>query len=167
VGRAALKGAGAGAGAWAGAAAGAAIGSVVPVVGTLIGGLIGGALGAYGGGKLADLDTYGVEDGIFGGSKKSRRAILEGKNVTPIDSKDDILAMKPGGIVDKVMSKNTGVNTVKHEFGTLNISGEITLNVPGNEKININLAKSPEFVREITRMVHVEAAKIKNQIQKG
>jgi hypothetical protein len=167
VGRAALKGAGAGAGAWAGAAAGAAIGSVVPVVGTLIGGLIGGALGAYGGGKLADLDTYGVEDGIFGGSKKSRRAILEGKNVTPIDNKDDILAMKPGGIVDKVMSQSTGVNTVKHEFGTLNISGEITLNVPGNEKININLAKSPEFVREITRMVHVEAAKIKNQIQKG
>ena len=160
------------AGAGIGAAFGLAGGPFAPITvpaGMLIGSGIGG---------IADFATsfmdneglwgdYGVKDGIFGGRRKSRRAILEGKNVTPIDSKDDILAMKPGGIVDKVMSKNTGVNTVKHEFGTLNISGEITLNVPGNEKININLAKSPEFVREITRMVHVEAAKIKNQIQKG
>jgi len=152
---------------------GAGIGMMFGPWGAAIGGVLGGLYGAYdefiakGEDANQAVDNVGVGDGIFGGSKKSRRAILEGKNVTPIDSKDDILAMKPGGIVDKVMSKNTGVNTVKHEFGTLNISGEITLNVPGNEKININLAKSPEFVREITRMVHVEAAKIKNQIQKG
>jgi len=157
----------------AGAAIGAAIGTPFFGVGAVPGAAIGAGIGG-----LADFATsfmdnegligdYGVKDGIFGGRRKSRRAILEGKNVTPIDNKDDILAMKPGGIVDKSMSQNAGVNTVKHEFGTLNISGEITLNVPGNEKININLAKSPEFVREITRMVHVEAAKIKNQIQKG
>ena len=173
-GRGVLKGVGATGGALAGMYAGAAIGSAFGGIGAIPGALLGAALGAGGaylGGKLADLDTYGVEDGIFGGPKKSvgksRRAILQGKNVTPIDNKDDILAMKPGGIVDKVMSQNAGVNTVKHEFGDLNISGEIVLMTPGNEKINMNLAKNPEFVREITRMIHVETAKMKNQVQKG
>jgi len=174
LGRAGLKGVGAFGGALAGASAGAALGAfggIMAPVTVPLGALIGGGIGAFGGGKLFDLDTYGVEDGIFSRTKKSvrksRRAILEGKNVTPIDNKDDILAMKPGGIVDKVMSQNAGVNTVKHEFGDLNISGEIVLMTPGNEKINMNLAKNPEFVREITRMIHVEAAKMKNQVQKG
>jgi hypothetical protein len=152
---------------------GAGIGMMFGPWGAAIGGVLGGLYGAYdefiakGEDANQAVDNVGIGDGLFRGSKKSRRAILEGKNVTPIDNKDDILAMKPGGIVDKAMSQSTGVNTVKHEFGELNISGEITLNVPGNEKININLAKNPEFVREITKMVNIEVVKIKNQIQKG
>ena len=152
---------------------GAGIGMMFGPWGAAIGGVLGGLYGAYdefiakGEDANQAVTNVGVGDGIFGGSKKSRRAILEGKNVTPIDNKDDILAMKPGGIVDKVMSQNTGVNNVKHEFGNLNISGEIVLRTPGNEKINMDLAKNPEFVREITRMIHVEAAKMKNQVQKG
>ena len=158
----------------AGAALGAAIGGI-PTAG--VGAIPGAAIGA-GIGGIADFATsfmdneglwgdYGVEDGIFRRRRKSRRAILEGKNVTPIDNKDDILAMKPGGIVDKVMSQNTGVNTVKHEFGELNISGEIVLRLPGNENIGLDLAKNPVFVAEITRKINVEIGNIKNGIQKG
>jgi hypothetical protein len=158
----------------AGAALGAAIGGIPTAgVGAIPGAGVGAAIGGIADFVTSFMDNeglwgdYGVEDGIFRRRRKSRRAILEGKNVTPIDNKDDILAMKPGGIVDKVMSQNTGVNNVKHEFGNLNISGEIVLRTPGNEKINMDLAKNPEFVREITRMIHVEAAKMKNQVQKG
>lgn len=60
-GRGLLKGAGAGLGAWGGASAGAALGAfggpLAPVT-VPLGALIGGIGGAWGGGKLADLDTY-------------------------------------------------------------------------------------------------------------
>jgi len=177
-----VGGVGLGAAGWAlGAALAPATGGLsllIPAAAALGGATIGSGAGKVIGDYAASdaVFTAPISDGMsegdyytkkFGTNYTKKRGIIDGGKITPIDNKDDILAMKPGGIVDKVMSKNTGVNTVKHEFGTLNISGEITLNVPGNEKININLAKSPEFVREITRMVHVEAAKIKNQIQKG
>lgn len=162
IGRAALKGAGAGLGAWGGAAAGAAIGSVVPVVGTLIGGLIGGALGAWGGGKLTDLDTYGVEDGLFEGSTKSRRAILQNGMVTPIDNKDDLLALKKNGVVDNSMGGYAQNSSVRHEFNDINISGELVLSTPGGEKISTDILKDPQVIRQLTRMIHAETQKVAN-----
>lgn len=155
IGRAALKGTGAGLGAWGGAAAGAAIGSVVPVVGTLIGGLIGGALGAWGGGKIADLDTYGVNDGLFKGSGNDRRAILQKGRITPIDKKDDVLAMKPNGIVDKMMNQQKAGSQAltKIEFDELKITGEIKIMLPDGTNIGRELMKNPEFKTSITRVV--------------
>ena len=157
LGRAALKGTGAGLGAWGGAAAGAAIGSVVPVVGTIIGGLIGGALGAYGGGKVADLDTYGVEDGLFKGSSsmKNRRAILQNGKITPIDKKDDLLALKKYGLADNSMREAGRSNSMsnKIELGNINITGEIKLTMPDGTNIGQELIKSQEFKASITRVV--------------
>jgi hypothetical protein len=173
-GRAALKGAGAGLGAWGGAAAGAAIGSVVPVVGTIIGGLIGGALGAWGGGALTDLDNYEkapkTKDGMFGGMSpknltylpkalaSTSRGIIQGGKITPIDNKDDVLAMKPGGMIDQVIN-NKEAKTMKIEFGDINISGEIKVNLPGTTQIGIELAKNPEFKTAIARAVNSQVEK--------
>jgi hypothetical protein len=157
LGRAALKGTGAGLGAWGGAAAGAAIGSVVPVVGTIIGGLIGGALGAWGGGKVADLDTYGVEDGLFKGSSsmKNRRAILQNGKITPIDKKDDLLALKKYGLAANSMREAGVSNNMsnKIELGNINITGEIKLTMPDGTNIGQELIKSQEFKASITRVV--------------
>jgi hypothetical protein len=160
IGRAALKGTGAGLGAWGGAAAGAAIGSVVPVVGPIIGGLIGGALGAWGGGKLADLDTYGVEDGLFEGSNKSRRAVLQNGKVTPIDNKDDLLALKKDGIIDKNIGSKVEGGVIKHEFGDIKITGELVLTTPGGERVSTEILKDPQVIRTLTRMIHVETEKV-------
>lgn len=163
IGRAALKGTGAGLGAWGGAAAGAAIGSVVPVVGTLIGGLIGGALGAYGGGKVADLDTYGVKDGLFKGSSsmKNRRAILQNGKITPIDKKDDLLALKKYGLAANSMRESSFSNnrSNKVEFGNINITGEIKITMPDGTNIGRELLKSPEFKASITRVVTTQLDK--------
>jgi len=165
IGRAALKGTGAGLGAWGGAAAGAAIGSVVPVVGTLIGGLIGGALGAWGGGKVADLDTYGVEDGLFKGSSsmKNRRAILQNGKITPIDKKDDLLALKKYGLAANSMREAGRSNNMsnKIEFGDINITGEIKITLPDGTNIGQELLKSQEFRTSVTRVVSAQFDKNK------
>lgn len=103
---------------------------------------------------------YGVQDGIFGESK-SRRAILQEGKITPIDNKDELLAMKPGGVVDKTLNntKATSNSLTKIEFGDLNITGEIKINLPGNSQIGSELLKSTEFKTAITRVVHSQVEK--------
>lgn len=177
--RAGLKGAGAGLGAWGGAAAGAAIGSVVPVIGTLIGGLIGGALGAWGGGAIGEGAgnlTMGrpQNDAVFGGKPLSSdfskgRAILQGGKISPIDNKDDILAMKPGGAVDKLMNSQRSemVDSMKIEFGEIKINGNIKVDIPGTPGIALDIAKNNEFKREITRIVQSQLEINRNQKNSG
>lgn len=164
-GRAALKGTGAGLGAWGGMAAGAAIGSAFGGVGAIPGALIGlalGSLGAYAGGEIADLDNYGVEDGLFeGSSNKNRRAILQNGKITPIDKKDDLLALKKYGVAGNAMREgsNSNVSATKIEFGDLNITGEIKINLPGGSQIGAELIKSSEFKSSITRVVQSQLEK--------
>ena len=167
---------------------GAMLGSVVPGLGTLVGG-IGGAVG----GAISGLwDEYfsdeargvgqNVNDGIFGsplhdgalgglgnlnpskslGSDFSKgRGLIQNGKVHPIDNKDDLLAMKPGGVVDKAMGNTS--NMVSHEFGTLNISGEIILKGPGtNAENTVDLLKDASFKRDITRIIQAELEKNKN-----
>lgn len=151
--RSGSKGAGAGLGAWGGAAAGAAIGSVVPVVGTIIGGLIGGALGA-------GLGAWGGEEvGNVAYGKKVNDAILSHGKITPIDDKDDLLAMKPNGAIDKVMNKAGGEKTMKIEFGEMHIKfDELRVTSPGSPGTSIDMMKDPIIMRELTQ-------NIQNQIQ--
>jgi hypothetical protein len=172
-GRTASKAAGAGLGAWGGATAGAAMGSLAGPIGTLVGGLIGGAIGAWGGGAAGEAggdaiygQERGINDGIISGSKSlgsdfsKGRGLIHGGGITPIDNKDDLLAMKPGGVVDKTI--NGGSNYVTHNFGTLNISGEIILKGPGTNSETVDLLKDASFKRDITRIIQVELEKNKN-----
>lgn len=117
--------------------------------------------------KAADMigdSVVGVQDGIFGGTQK--RGIMQGGKITPIDNKDDILAMKPGGIVDNMMNKNTGTNLVKHEFGDLTINGTIVVTTPGNQNIGVDLLKDPMFVSELNQKLTKEIERSINQKNK-
>lgn len=156
IGRAALKGTGAGLGAWGGAAAGAAIGSVVPVVGTLIGGLIGGALGAWGGGKIADLDTYGVDDGVVFNPrdkfmKVNDATMIAGTNVDGNKSlaKALMTTMTPAAQTSSIPG------TLK--LSDLNVSGIIELKMNGNSSSELGkeLLNDPIFIRNISRAINM------------
>jgi hypothetical protein len=172
LGRGLTKGGLAGLGGWGGAAAGAALGTAIfPGIGTAIGGLIGGAIGAFGGselgGGIGDA-IYGepTNDGYFAGKGKSNfsnnRAIMQGGKITPIDNKDDLMALKKDGIVDKTM-KNESINQpVKHEFGDIKITGELVLSTPGGERVSTEILKDPQLIRTLTRMIHVETEKVIN-----
>jgi hypothetical protein len=152
--RSGSKGVGAGLGAWGGAAAGAAIGSVVPVVGTIIGGLIGGALGAWGGGAL------GEEVGDVAYGKKVNDAILSRGKITPIDNKDDLLAMKPNGAIDKVMNQGGGEKTMKIEFGEIHFKfDDLVVTSPGGPGLAIDIMNNPTTIRELTQIIQNETQK--------
>lgn len=178
IGRGALKGAGAGLGAWGGAAAGAAIGSVVPVVGTIIGGLIGGALGAWGGGKIADLDTYGVDDGVVkfnekdkfmkvndstmiagtseGGNKSLAKAILA-STVPGFGMMDYFMGNKGKNAISEPSKYGPGNNEVKHKFeNDLKVDGRIELVTNGEiiSSIGKELLQSASFVRDLTKLIN-------------
>lgn len=174
LGRSGIKGVGAGLGAWGGAAAGATLGSLVPVVGTAIGAIIGGALGAWGGSELGDVASsslYGdkVHDGISISPKTldkiseesgTKRSIVAGGMIRPIDDADSFLTKKDTGPVERSFKKNSEINTIKHEFGNLNISGELIVTSPGGGSVAIDLVKDPTFIRNITRMIHSETEKV-------
>jgi hypothetical protein len=161
IGRGLLKGLGAGGGAWAGAALGAALAPATGGLSLLLPLLLGGA-GSYAGSKLGDLDNYGVKDGLFEGSNKNRRAILQNGNITPIDKKDDLLALKKYGVAGNAMREeynNTNSAGNKVEFGELVISGDIKINLPGGTQIGAELIKSQEFKTAITRIVSTQLEK--------
>ena len=167
---------------------GALLGSVVPGLGTAVGGAIGGVAGGIKG--LFDeyfsdeAKGKGVHDGIFGGMSggalmgsafggigsmvgaglgsmfSEGRGVIQGGKITPIDNKDDLLAMKPGGAIDKAVS--SGGSSMTINFGEIKINGEVKVSVPGNDGFSIDLAKDPKFQREITRLVHNETSKVIN-----
>lgn len=89
------------------------------------------------------------------------RALIQNGAITPIDNKDDLMALKPGGIVDNAMNSG-GSNIVKHEFGDLNINGSLTVSSPGNPGADIDVMKDPEFRRTITKIITTELEKNKN-----
>jgi hypothetical protein len=153
LGKGALKGAGAflgGAGGWA---LGAALAPETGGLSLLLPLLLSGGL-SYAGGKLADTSTYGIDDGIVQGGK-----------ITPIDSKDDLLAMKPDGAIAKTLGAGKtigGVNEVKHTFGDLTINGQLVVTTPGGGSVGTDLLKDPSFIRSMTLLVTNEVQKINN-----
>jgi len=129
-----------------GAGVGALVGGGVP--GAIIGGIAGLGKGIY-----DEVTDEGINDGI----------IKNGK-ITPIHRKDEILAAKPGGVIDKALSSvNFGqVTPSKIEFGDINISGTIKIDIPGTTGMAIELAKNPEFKASITRIVNAQVEKNSN-----
>lgn len=146
-------------------AAGAAIGSIFPVVGTAVGAGIGGLIDFIAG-DSAMIGNWEepVNDGYFSGKGKSNfskgRAIIDGGKITPIDNKDDLLALKKDGIIDKNIGSKVEGGIVKHEFGDIKITGELVLTTPGGERVSTEILKDPQLIRTLTRMIHVETEKV-------
>lgn len=165
-----------------GALTGAAIGSLIPVIGTAIGAIAGGLIG--GGIALYQNSNRGSHDALFGspihdglipkvgkglGNDFSKhRGVIQGGKIHPIDNKDDLLAMKPGGGVMQGLaegSKNKRSEKLKVEFGEIHFKFEdlIVKSSGGDTKtIGKDLLNSPGFTRDITRMIHVETEKAIN-----
>lgn len=159
IGRAALKGAGAGLGAWGGAAAGAAIGSVVPVVGTIIGGLIGGALGAWGGGKIADLDTYGVNDGVVFNPNDKFMKVNDGTMIAGTNENGN-KSLAKALMTTMVPSVQPSSLPGSIKLSDLNITGRIELVMNGERSTNFGkeLLSDPIFIRELSKKVNMAIA---------
>ena len=148
---------------WAGT--GAMIGSVIPGLGTAAGAIIGGVLGA-GKGIYDEFFNKPVNDGVFSGSNTktmiknatNTRGIIQGGKITPIDSKDDVVAFKRGGALDKYGS-NTNTKTsnyIKHDFGNMNINGTIRIEGPGGQQIDKNILNDESFKKNMTKIVQDE-----------
>jgi hypothetical protein len=168
LGRGALEGAGSGLGAYGGGALGAAIGTAIaPGIGTAIGGAIGAIAGGLAGSYVSDLDTYSVNDGIFGANQTHKRGIIQGGTITAINNKDDLIAAKPNGIIHNAISNNSSSQDVRHSFGDLKVGGEIMLRMPGAGTVGVDLMRDPSFIRELTQKINIEIEKMRNQIQKG
>lgn len=166
-----------GAGNIIGGAIGAAALSFIPIVGTIAGGMIGSYLGGMAGKAIHESGTNDgifsapVHDGSFPGVGKDLgsdfskgRGILQGGKITPIDNKDDLIAAKPRGVIDTAMKNNTntGMNV---SFDDIKLSGNIKLDMPGNgASIDISnyLLNNQDFIKDITRMVHVQTSKAIN-----
>jgi hypothetical protein len=154
---------------WAGT--GALLGSVIPGVGTAIGGAIGGVAGGIKGTydeyfsdeakKRDEMKNWGLHDGLIGGSDFNKgRGVIQGGRITPIDNKDDLIAMKKDGPIHKTMNQPT-TSTMKIEFGEIRFKfDELKLSAPGSPGTAIDMSKNPQFIREITRMIHSETEKV-------
>ena len=144
---------------------GAGMGMMFGPWGAAIGALLGGGYGVYD--EYFNKPQNDAKFAGFGSTHSNGRAIVQGGKITPIDNKDDVLAMKRGGVVDKMMmgkpaNKVDGVTKI--EFGELNITGEIKINLPGSSTIGLELTKNQEFKTSITRIVQ---SQIEKQINGG
>ena len=153
-----------GLGAWGGMAGGAAIGTMIfPGVGTAIGGLLGGIIGGLAGDKIGDASG----DLVMG--KGVQDAVMSGGKITPIDGKDDLIAMKPGGGIMEAISSllnnnNNGKSSNKVEYG-----GEvrfkfddIIVKSPGTgaqSKISKELLENEHFTRQLATIIHKQTGK--------
>ena len=119
-------------------------------------GFLGGALA---GSILGPLGA--LAGGMLGSDFSKGRGIVQDGKITPIDNKDSLLAMKPGGPVDNAFGKQT-TNTVKHEFGDIHINGEIKVTSPGNPGLSVDLLKNPQFKSDITRIITSQLERNRN-----
>ena len=160
-------GIGSSAASWAGT--GAMIGSVIPGLGTALGGAIGGVLGA---GK-------GVYDEYFSDEAKARdrkRSFGMDDGIIHFNEKDKFMKVNDGTMIagtnengnKKLAESMNGGGTLKVEFGEIHFKfDELKVTSPGSPGVAIDLLKDPQFIRNITRMVHSETEKVINQSNKG
>lgn len=142
-----------------GGIAGGALGTLIPIPG--VGTALGAAAGSYLGKLAGDVIGYSLNDGVIpnlGSDFSKGRAIIQGGKVHPIDNKDDLLAMKPGGVIDKA-TNSQGSTVIRHTFDTINLTGEIKLTTPGDPGKAVDLMKDPQFIRDITRTIQSQLEK--------
>lgn len=150
------------------------IGPLGTMLGAQLGSMAGGAIGGYFSDEQHDaLFNSPIHDGVshgksLGSDFSKKRGIVQGGKITPIDNKDDLLAMKPGGGVMKGLAeatKNKRSEKLKVEFGEIKFNmGELMVKTSGGDSKTIgkDLLESPQFTRDIARMIHVETEKAIN-----
>ena len=121
--------------------------------GGILGGMAGGPLGAMLGQYLGSN---------YGSDFSKGRGILQSGKIHPIDNKDDLLAMKKGGVIDK--ARQGGNSTLKVDFSEIKINGSIMVETPGNPGQGVDLIKDQGFIRSLTQLIHQET---KRQIGKA
>jgi hypothetical protein len=93
------------------------------------------------------------------------RGIIQGGHITPIDNKDDLVAYKPNGPIDKSMKSNgnTKPSTMKIEFGEIRFKfDELKVSNTNGQSVSVELLKDQAFIRSITNMVHAQTEKAIN-----
>lgn len=144
-----------------GAALGAMIGSVIPGLGTAVGGLIGG-----GAGLLKGLyDEYYSEDA-------RQKPVTRLNDGIIFNDRDKFLKMNDGSMIagtnvngNKDLAKAIGgdklSDTVKIEFGDIHFKfDELKITSPGHPGLSVDVLNDPVFIRNLTRMIHVETEKV-------
>lgn len=111
---------------------------------------------AIGGAMLGPIGS--LAGAMFGSEFSKGRGVIQNGKITPIDNKDDLLAMKPGGAIDKATTSQ-GSTVVRHTFDTINLTGEIKLTTPGDPGKAVDLMRNPQFIRDITRTIQSQLEK--------
>jgi hypothetical protein len=128
------------------AAQGAGVGMFLGPWGAAIGAVLGGAYGAY--------NEY-----IAKGEQVSNSVNVDDA-VVKFNPQDKIVSMSDGmvastnkGKIDDLVGGGGAMKSQKIEFGKLEISGTIKLEMPGNLVSSIDLANEPEFVRKLSTLI--------------
>jgi uncharacterized protein YdbL (DUF1318 family) len=184
---------GGGKGAMIGSGIGTALGALgyaIPGVGLIagpalmgLGGMAGGAVGgmfdepsndALFGSPVHDAKFKGKAPAFpkgLGNDFSKNRGIVQGGKIHPIDNKDDLLAMKPGGgIMDGLINAGKdmlgiGPKKLQVNFGEIHFKfDDLVIKTSGGDSKNIGkeLLNTASFTRDITRMIHVETRKAIN-----
>jgi hypothetical protein len=128
------------------AAQGAGVGMFLGPWGAAIGAVLGGAYGAY--------NEY-----IAKGEQVSNSVNVDDA-VVKFNPQDKVVSMSDGmvastnkGKIDDLVGGGGAMKSQKIEFGKLEISGTIKLEMPGNLVSSIDLANEPEFVRKLSTLI--------------
>ena len=130
------------------------------ILGGIVGAVTGGPAGAmagYGLGGMGDMALNGLagDDALVGhhtGDYNMDDGMIKFNPQDKFLKMDDgIVASTSKGKIDDIAktSKDGG----KIEFGELKIKGNVTVDIPNGNNMNIDLTKDPFFIREITRLI--------------
>jgi hypothetical protein len=125
---------------------GGALGTLVaPGAGTVAGSMAGGMLGQQ------------IGDWVYG--DKTQEANVNDA-VIKFNPQDKVVSMSDGmvastnkGKIDDLVGGSRGGSVQKIEFGKLEITGTIQLEIPGSLPKEIDLANEPEFVRKMSTLI--------------
>lgn len=126
-----------------GSIGGGALGQmIIPIPG--VGFAIGSALGSGAGKMVGDaVSTHmGVDDAVIKFNPQDK----------VVSMSDGIVASTNKGKIDDLVGGNSG-KVQKIEFGKLEITGSISLDMPGNISKSIDLTNEPEFVRKLSTLI--------------
>jgi hypothetical protein len=133
------------------AAKGAGMGMMFGPWGAAIGGVLGAAYGAYdefiAKGESANQSVSSVDDAVVKFNPQDKFVSMS----------DGMVASTSKGKIDDLVGGSKGGSVQKIEFGKLEITGTIKLEMPGSLPKEINLDNEPEFVRQLSTLIAQQA----------
>jgi len=147
--RSAIRGTGSAIGAGVGTALGLATGPLAPIAVPLL---------AMGGSYAGELLGGVAENSIMGPSVND--AVISKGIVTPINTQDNIVAMKPQGPIDNMLSSNKSNTPSEISFKPINIVfSPLEIKLNGSTLSIEDFNKNPELTRELTLIIQQELKK--------